>query len=253
MHLEKRLTDMALAHGWDYCGFADLTSFHTYLNSFCGPFIKQFPRAVSLVIRLSNAVVDNIEEQERDKILSFHNYNYYAIDYLQDTGTAKMANYLERSGWRAYPVPASYGVYQERLAALVSHKLVARAAGLGWIGKNGLFLTTHEGPRVRLASILTDAPLKTGQPMESACHNCQICQLACPAGAIKGREFNESEADCERLDPAKCFAFMENRKKEWGLEIERSVCGMCVAVCPFGGRTEYGKQRFEEEEKIEIT
>lgn len=246
MHLEKRLTDMALAHGWDYCGFADLTSFHTYLNSFCGPFIKQFPRAVSLVIRLSNAVVDNIEEQERDKILSFHNYNYYAIDYLQDTGTAKMANYLERSGWRAYPVPASYGVYQERLAALVSHKLVARAAGLGWIGKNGLFLTTHEGPRVRLASILTDAPLKTGQPMESACHNCRICQLACPAGAIKGREFNESEADCERLDPAKCFAFMENRKKEWGLEIERSVCGMCVAVCPFGGRTEYGKQRFED-------
>lgn len=236
MHLEKQLTDMAIAYGWDYCGFADLTPFHTYMSSFCGSFINQFPRAVSLVIRLSDAVVDTIEEQERDKILSFHNYNYYAIDYLQNTGTARMANYLERNGWRAYPVPASYGVYQERLAALISHKLVARAAGLGWIGKNGLFLTPREGPRVRLASILTDAPLKTAQPMESACHNCNICQLACPAGAIQGRAFNEREADYERLDPAKCFDYMENRKKEWGIDIERCVCGLCVAVCPFGRR-----------------
>jgi len=236
MHLEKQLTEMAIVCGWDYCGFADLTPYHSYMSDFCGPFIKQFPRAISLVIRLSNAVVDSMEEQERDKILSFHNYNYYAIDYLQNTGTAKIANYLERNGWRAYPVPASYGVYKERLAALVSHKLVARAAGLGWIGKNNLFLTPWEGPRVRLASILTDAPLATAQPIESACRNCNICQLACPAGAIKGREFNEREADSERLDVAKCFNFMENRKKEWGIEIERCVCGLCVAVCPYGKR-----------------
>jgi hypothetical protein len=43
MHLEKQLTDMAIAYGWDYCGFADLTRFHTYMRSFCGPFINQFP------------------------------------------------------------------------------------------------------------------------------------------------------------------------------------------------------------------
>ena len=242
MHLEKELTDMAIAWGWDYCGFADLKRFHNYMNSFCGPFINRFPRAISLVIRLSNAVVDAIEGQERDKILSFHNYNYYAIDYLQNIGTARIANYLERNGWRAYPVPASQSVYQDPLAALISHKLVARAAGLGWIGKNGLFLTPREGPRVRLASILTDAPLETAQPMESACHNCLICQSACPAGAIKGHEFREQEADYERLDPAKCFDFMENRKKQWGIEIERCVCGLCVAVCPFGKRVNSRQQ-----------
>lgn len=145
MHLEKELTDMAVAYGWDYCGFADLTRYHNYMSSFCGPFINQFPRAVSLAIRLSNAVVDNIQEQERDKILSFHNYCYYAIDFLQNTGTARIANYLEHNGWKAYPVPASYGVYEDSMTALVSHKLVARAAGLGWIGKNGLFLTPKEG------------------------------------------------------------------------------------------------------------
>ncbi len=234
---------MAIAYGWDYCGFADLTPFHTYMSSICGPFIYQFPRAVSLVIRLSSAVVDNIEEQERDKILSFHNYNYYSIDHLQNTGSARIANYLERNGWRAYPVPASHGVYQERLAALISHKLVARAAGLGWIGKNGLFLTPREGPRVRLTSILTDAPLPTAQRfLASACGSCNICRLACPAGAIKGREFDEPEAYEERVDAAKCFHYMENRKKEWGIEIERCVCGLCVAVCPLGKRARSGQK-----------
>jgi len=236
MQLEKKLKEMAFALGWDYCGFADLTEHHLYMEGFCGELIRQFPMAVSLVIRLSDAVVDAIERQEQDKILSFHNYIYYAVDYLQNTGAVKIAREIERSGWKAYPVPASFGVYQDRLAGLVSHKLVARLAGLGWIGKSGLFLTPKDGPRVRLSTILTDAPLKAGTIMESACHTCQVCARACPAGAIKGREFSESETDSARLDPHKCYEFMEKRKKAWGIEIERCVCGLCVAVCPYGKR-----------------
>lgn len=234
MQLEQQIKEMAIAHGWDYCGIADLTEYHSYMEGLCGEFIRQFPRAISLVIRLSDAVVDAIEGQEQDKILSFHNYNYYAVDYLQNTGTIKIAHKIERSGWRAYPIPASFGVYTDRLSGLVSHKLVARLAGLGWIGKNGLLLTPKDGPRVRLSTILTDAPLTTGKAMESGCHACQICTQSCPAGAIKGHEFSESEADSYLIDPAKCYDYMENRKKAWGIEIERSVCGLCVAVCPYG-------------------
>ncbi len=238
MQLEKQIKEIAFEHGWDYCGFADLTKYHLYMEGFCGAFIRQFPRAVSLVIRLSDAVVDAIEGQEQDKILSFHYYNYYAVDYLQDTGAVKIAHKIERSGYRAYPVPASFGIYKNRLVGLVSHKLVARLAGLGWIGKNGLLLTPEDGPRVRLSTVLTDAPLKTGKIMESGCHTCQICTQACPAGAIKGHEFSESEADFYRIDPLKCYDYMENRKNAWDIEIERSVCGLCVAVCPYGKRNQ---------------
>jgi len=236
LKLEMALKDMAFALGWDYCGFADLTAHHSYMEWFCGDFIRQFPMAVSLVYRLSDAVVDAIERQEKDKILSFHNYNYYAVDYLQNTGAVKIARMLERNGWMAYPVAASFSVHNDRLAGLVSHKLVARLAGLGWIGKNGLFLTPEDGPRVRLSTILTDASLKTGKVMESGCRACQICTLACPAGAIKGDEFSESKTDTDRFDPKRCYDFMEKRKKVWGIEIERCVCGLCVAVCPYGKR-----------------
>ncbi len=236
MQLENQIMAMAFEYGWDYCGFADLTGHHGYMEGFCGEFIRQFPRAVSLVIRLSNAVVDAIECQAQDKILSYHNYCYYAVDYLQNTGAIKIAHWIERSGWRAYPVPASYGVYQTRRAGLVSHKLVAKLAGLGWIGKNGLLLTPEDGPRVRLATILTNAPLETGKPMASKCRSCQICTRACPAGAIQGREFSTGESVHFLIDPNKCYYFMEKRKKDWGIEIERCVCGLCMAVCPYGKR-----------------
>ncbi|KAF1084770.1 Epoxyqueuosine reductase [Sporotomaculum syntrophicum] len=234
MHLEKQIREMAFEQGWDYCGFADLTEHHGYMEGFCGAFIRRFPRAVSLAMRLSDAVVDAIAGQEQDKILSFHNYYYYAVDYLQNNGAVKIAHMIERSGWLAYPVPASYSVYQNRKAGLVSHKLVAGLAGLGWIGKNGLLLTPENGPRVRLCTILTDAPLRAGKPIEPACGTCEICTRACPAGAIKGREFISGEADDYLIDRNKCYDFMEKRKKDWGIEIERCVCGLCVAICPQG-------------------
>ncbi|NPV27666.1 MAG: epoxyqueuosine reductase [Firmicutes bacterium] len=237
MEWQERLKQAALEHGWDYFGVAEISKYHDYMATFCGDFIRQFPRAISLVIRLADAVVDPVESQEQDKILSFHNYIYYAVDYLQNTGTVKLARAIEKNGWKAFPVPASYNLYPSKQAGLVSHKLVARLAGLGWIGKNSLFLTPNDGPRVRLATILTDAPLATGTPMESKCRGCHLCVEACPGGAIHGREFNENEPDELRLDPVKCKQFIENRKKEWGIVLERCVCGMCVAICP------YGKQR----------
>lgn len=234
MELQKEIKSVAMNHGWDYFGVADITQYHDYLASFCGDFIRQYPHAVSLAIRLADGVVDPVEFQEQDKILSFHNYCYYAVDYLQNTGTVKLASLIEKQGWKAFPVPASYGVYRSRLAGLISHKLVARAAGIGWIGKSGLLVTPEGGPRVRLATILTDAPLETGQSMESQCGNCHLCIDACPAHALHGRVFDEKEPDELRLNPFKCKQFIEDRKKEWSISIERCVCGMCVAVCPFG-------------------
>lgn len=234
MDLYSQVKNMAYNHGWDYVGAADITPYHNYMAGFCGEFIRSYPCAISLVFRLSGAVVDAVESQEQDKILSFHNYIYYGVDYLQNTGTVKIANFIEKNRWKAYPVPASYGVYKDKLAGLVSHKLVARAAGLGWIGKSGLFLTPEDGPRVRLATILTDMPLVPGKIMESKCHGCNICVRSCPAGAIHGYEFTEEEPDTKRFDAVKCHHFIENRKKEWNIDIERCVCGMCVAVCPYG-------------------
>jgi epoxyqueuosine reductase QueG len=36
-------------------------------------------------------------------------------------------------------------------------------AGLGWIGKSCSLISPHFGPRLRLVTVLTNAPLKAGQ------------------------------------------------------------------------------------------
>jgi hypothetical protein len=61
-----------------------------------------------------------------------------------------------------------------------AHKLAAHLAGLGWIGKSCLLLTEQFGPRVRFVSVLTDAPLEAGSPLDKPCGKCQVCIDACP-------------------------------------------------------------------------
>lgn len=118
----------------------------------------------------------------------------------------------------------------ERLLGLFSHKLAAHLAGLGWIGKSCLLVTPEVGPRVRWASILTDAPLPAGEPIPQRCGNCRECVEACPAQAFTGRSFRQDESREARFDVFKCREYTREREKAMGV----GACGMCVYICPHG-------------------
>ena len=126
-------------------------------------------------------------------------------------------------------------VYSENLTVPVSHKMVATRAGLGWIGKSDLFISKAFGPRLRLVSILTNTPLECdAEPIEeSRCGSCKICMDRCPAGAINGKLWDIFVKRDEFFDAFKC----RQKCKEMGemyLKMNVRVCGICVAVCPFG-------------------
>ena len=106
----------------------------------------------------------------------------------------------------------------------------ARLAGLGFIGKSGLFISKDYGSKIRLATVLTDAPLVSDNtPLESMCKGCNKCVLACPAGAISGKEYVEGMQREEFFSAEKCSHNMKNYK-----DIGRgAVCGICIKVCPF--------------------
>jgi hypothetical protein len=80
-----------------------------------------------------------------------------------------------------------------------SHKMTATHAGLGWIGKTDLLVSQDFGPRVRLASLLVDYPLKdAGTPVtESRCGSCRICVTHVPARrpmhAMETRKLDRNE------------------------------------------------------------
>ena len=69
---------------------------------------------------------------------------------------------------------------------MISHVLTAVAAGLGEVSWNNLLLTPQYGPRQKLVSIITNAPLEpdsvySGDPI---CDRCMLCVEACTIGAI---------------------------------------------------------------------
>lgn len=116
-----------------------------------------------------------------------------------------------------------------------SHKMAATRAGLGWIGKTDLLISRKFGPRVRLATVLVKEPLLscTRPYNESKCGKCNICVDYCPAKAANGRLWDINVDRDEFFDAFKCRAqcrILSRRK----LNIDISLCGICISVCPIG-------------------
>jgi epoxyqueuosine reductase len=126
-------------------------------------------------------------------------------------------------------------IYSDHLTTLLSHKMVATRAGLGWIGKSDLFVSRAFGPRLRLVSIQTNTPLEIEtEPIDkSRCGTCKICMDRCPARAINGKLWDTSVKREEFFDAFKCRAKCKELGEKY-LKMDAAVCGICVAVCPFG-------------------
>lgn len=180
--------------------------------------------AFSIAVKLSDSVLETIKDAP-----SYAYFQHYrTANALLDHIAFRLANKIEEAGYRAFPIAASQSQGKDNpYAGVVSHKMAATRAGLGFVGKSGLFLSEKYGSKIRLATVLTDMPLKSERPMlENGCGNCQICKNACPAGAIFGEKPNFKERN---IDPEKCSRYMKEHFQEIG---RGSVCGICIKVCP---------------------
>jgi epoxyqueuosine reductase QueG len=131
------------------------------------------------------------------------------------------------------PIPASQITNARLHKGAISHKAIAAIAGLGWIGRSQLLVNPKLGPRLRLASILTDMPLQPGKPVRNRCGECEACVKACPTHAIKPVGVMEAGWVREEVfDPDACFQRLVKFRDDplYGA----SICGICVKVCPFG-------------------
>jgi len=230
-----KIKEITETWGSDFTGVADLSQAHEAILAQGGPLIAAYPLAISVGIRLPDAIVDQLPDRaNRAVALSYQYYSYDLINQRLDLLVSQVGRFLHRKGYRALPVPASKQIDDERICAAFSHKMAAHLAGLGWIGKSCLLITPEAGPRVRWATVLTDAPLEiTGAPTEERCGNCNLCVEICPVRAFTGEPFRASEPRGKRYDAVKCeryFAKMREKNETLG------VCGLCLFVCPYGRR-----------------
>jgi epoxyqueuosine reductase QueG len=118
-------------------------------------------------------------------------------------------------------IPASQIVDWKTQKGHLSHKHVASAAGLGWIGRNNLLVNEKFGSRIRLVTVLTDLPLVISPPSIKDCGSCLNCLSVCPAGAIKVRQ--------EEFDHLRCYEQLRTFAKT--LHFSHNICGVCVKAC----------------------
>jgi epoxyqueuosine reductase QueG len=139
----------------------------------------------------------------------------------------KLAKLIEKEGYMATIAPSEgseYGYWyadRETLKADLSFKYAAYRAGVGNFGMNHLLITKDFGPKVRMAAILTDAPLDTEEKTDlpfinDACSECMKCIEVCPVDALTSEGVIHRE---------KCAEYMFNVLG--GLR-----CGLCIKVCP---------------------
>ena len=182
--------------------------------------LTQFKTAISVAVPVSATVLATIKEHPNQ--LYFHHYRQ--LNTLLDRIALKTVQALEAAGQRALPIAASQIVDWPNQRAHLSHKRIAIAAGLGWIGRNNLLVTLENGSQVRLVTVLTDFPLTPApRPLTPAldCGSCRACIAVCPVGAIK-----ESAED---FDHQACYAQLKEFQRQG--HVGQYVCGVCVRAC----------------------
>jgi len=228
-NLRGKLESLANDMGSTYFGIAGLALARRPISEQGGEFLTQFPRAVSHGFVLADGIVNTLVHHKN--VAALNNYWYYVYQIVNprlDSISLMLAQSLGEAGFQAFVVPSSQTVDKTRLAGVLSHKLAAHLAGLGWTGKSALLITPEHGPRVRWGTVLTDAPLEAGTPMEEMCHDCVACVKSCPAHAFTGQAFDKPRPRSEIFAAEACDSYLTKR------EALHRACGMCVYICPFG-------------------
>ncbi len=227
-----------MSEGASIVGIADLSPFRAGWKIIPEDLLHPYSAAISVAVTLDPEIVDTIS----DRPTAEYAVHYREVNSTLDKITAALVSQIREKGFAASSVPASQIADEKNLLGNISHKAIARMAGIGWQGKSLLIVSPEYGPRIRLATVLTDMPLRFDRPVRNRCGKCTKCTEACPVSAIK----NVSTEDrYDSRDAALHFSrcaerTLENMKMPG---IGGRICGVCVKACPFGMKKLNGYSR----------
>jgi epoxyqueuosine reductase len=220
--LDDELKSFLFSHGASLVGFANLQEIDAEARD-------GFPFGISIAIALDPKIMSEIKE---GPTAAYHE-EYKRLNNLLDNLGQKTVQFLKEKGYQAKARPATFAEDKVALTARLPHKTVATRAGLGWIGKCALLVTKRYGSAIRFTTVLTDAPLTAGKPVNSSlCVHCTRCVDACPARAHTGVNWEAGMSREALYDAFKC------RETARGLSMKSfgepvSLCGLCIVVCPW--------------------
>ncbi len=190
---EQRIKDS----GADFVYFVDSSMFPAEVTEGCSCVVL-FGKAISK--EYISALRDN-QEPKRKEVLN--------TERKMDNLAEKLASQLEAEGYKS--------IAKLKVGRL-PHKTVALRAGLGFIGKNNLLVTTQYGCALMLGKVLTTAPFITmsEMPKEPQCGDCNICVNVCPTNALLDKTWSITTTRDEIIVRKRC-----------------TLCQKCMVLCPY--------------------
>ncbi len=225
--LLEQITAYTHNAGVDFFGVADISAQREAFARVWPTSLAEISTGIVVGLHLDDAVVEQLlGPAETVPAEEYWGRCYRDINDRLDLIVAGLAELLVAQGYRAVVIPATLKVDADGLLGPFTHKAIARLAGLGWIGKSCMLITPQVGPRVRWATVLTDAPLPptSGEALADRCGSCRECVDICPVAAYTGRPFALDEPVALRFDTRRCQSHLQSAP----------VCGKCLAVCPWG-------------------
>jgi len=185
------------------------------------------PGAKTVVVFANNYYRDDAEAEDSPIARYARGRDYHST--LRDRMKA-----FRKAVKSAYPGIGTYGSVD---SGPLMEKVWAARAGLGYVGRNGCFITERFGSWVLLATVILDAEVDSygDGPAVDRCGPCRKCLVSCPTGALVGNG---------RVDARACLSYqtIENREREvpeaFRLELDNRVfgCDICQDVCPLNRR-----------------
>ena len=217
----QRIRRIAKKNGADLVGFADIGKLKGFF-SVTDELTKDLPYGICIAVGL--------DKWGRYDTSTEDDFSFPLLEHI----AREVERVIEREGYAAKVIkPDKRVAHNSPLYWMgeVSHKAAAKIAGLGWTGKSTLLVTPEFGPRVCLATVLTDMPLPTGRPMKNKCGPCRMCVVSCPLHVLKGPSFEDHPSDVsDAIDVKKCGALVN---RTWA---DGFMCYECMLACPKGKR-----------------
>ena len=134
----------------------------------------------------------------------------------------KLTSWLIRKGYRALSQSDNALLAENAFdfttkTSVLPHKTIAVLSGIGYIGKNNLFITTEYGAAQCLGTVLTNAPLSIVKYniKSPQCGNCHICKDICPQKVLNGVCWNVNVSRDNIVNVYDC-----------------AICLKCLVYCP---------------------
>jgi epoxyqueuosine reductase QueG len=217
INIYDELKSIAFSSGVSVFGVGDIDDLRSYFDFLPIDQTEGLTRGISIGVRVSDTVLKGIINTPTRHYL----HHYKMLNHLLDQTSLRISLAIQNEGYNAMPIAASQIVDWQKQTAHLSHKMIALRAGTGWIGRNNLLVHPEYGSRIRIATVLTDIPLKTDTPYEGGCGECRKCISVCPVSAIGDTH--------EEWDRIACLEKLKYFSKTYN--IGQYICGLCVKVC----------------------